>query len=268
MSEISSTSELTTKEIVEQAIQDYHESILPYLNGMVPTIANKFSKSDLMSYDEKIIGCTPDGKPLYQKSLQIPSVSVGENTFIHNISNLDEVIDYNGKAICGYDNNRMCIPSIYPPNVSAWSICITKIDTTNIDLWVGSNFTDAYTLSDIEVTLKYTKTTDEAIAIGSDTDYSLEEKIVGTWVDGKKLYQKTIVLNNVSLIKDTWTTIFTDSSNSMNNVFVDTWKIGNRTGNSASFSIQFNDHALKIESGYSTSTWSGFVTIKYTKTTD
>ena len=31
MSAVSSTSELTTKEIVEQAIQDYHMSIFPYL---------------------------------------------------------------------------------------------------------------------------------------------------------------------------------------------------------------------------------------------
>jgi hypothetical protein len=46
------------------------------------------------------------------------------------------------------------------------------------------------------VLIQYTKTTDQSIAIGSDTDYSTTEKIVGTWIDGKPLYQKTWVLQS------------------------------------------------------------------------
>ncbi len=52
------------------------------------------------------------------------------------------------------------------------------------------------------VLIQYTKTTDEAIAIGSDTDYSTTEKIVGTWIDGKPLYEKTIVGTSPSSIGD------------------------------------------------------------------
>ena len=41
-------------------------------------------------------------------------------------------------------------------------------------------------------TVQYTKTTDSAVEIGSDTDYSTTEKIVGTWIDGKPIWQKTV----------------------------------------------------------------------------
>ena len=41
--------------------------------------------------------------------------------------------------------------------------------------------------------LPFTKTTDSPIAIGSDTDYSTDEKIVGTWIDGKPLYQRVVI---------------------------------------------------------------------------
>jgi hypothetical protein len=34
--------------------------------------------------------------------------------------------------------------------------------------------------------------------IGSNTDYSTTEKIIGTWIDGKPLYQKTIHLPDES----------------------------------------------------------------------
>ena len=42
------------------------------------------------------------------------------------------------------------------------------------------------------ITVRYTKTTDSAISIGTDTDYSTTEKIVGTWIDGKPLWQKVL----------------------------------------------------------------------------
>lgn len=67
MSQVTSESILTTKEIVEQAIKDYHAQILPYLNGSYPTpIANKIAKGNIYSEEEKMIGQWIDGKPIYQ----------------------------------------------------------------------------------------------------------------------------------------------------------------------------------------------------------
>ena len=42
------------------------------------------------------------------------------------------------------------------------------------------------------VTIQYTKTTDTAISIGEATEYSTEEKVVGTWIDGKPVYEITL----------------------------------------------------------------------------
>jgi hypothetical protein len=44
------------------------------------------------------------------------------------------------------------------------------------------------------ITVQYTKTTDSANSFkyGDPNEYSTTEKIVGTWIDGKPLYQKTI----------------------------------------------------------------------------
>lgn len=97
MSAVSSTSELTTKEIVEQAISDYHESILPYLNGQVPVIANKFDKTNLYSTDEKIVGTWIDGKPLYQKTFTGLSATINTGSWtngICTIPNGDNLVDF------------------------------------------------------------------------------------------------------------------------------------------------------------------------------
>ena len=39
--------------------------------------------------------------------------------------------------------------------------------------------------------LQYTKASDQAVSIGDANEYSTSEKIIGTWVDGKPIYQKT-----------------------------------------------------------------------------
>ena len=42
------------------------------------------------------------------------------------------------------------------------------------------------------LTLRYTKTADGTVSIGTPYDYSTDEMIVGTWIDGKPLYQRTV----------------------------------------------------------------------------
>ena len=59
---------LTNDQITAKNFQEFYAQIRPYLNGQVPPVFNKFSKSDLYSTDEKMIGRWIDGKPLYQKT--------------------------------------------------------------------------------------------------------------------------------------------------------------------------------------------------------
>jgi hypothetical protein len=120
------------KVVTEERLSEFYGQILPYMGGMPDVLANKFSKGDLYSTDEKMIGCWVDNRPLYQKT-----VATGGN-------------------------------------VPSGATLIQRTTQTGYD------------------TILYTKTTDSPIAIGSDTDYSTDEKIVGTWIDGKLIWQNTV----------------------------------------------------------------------------
>ena len=82
----------------------------------------------------------------------------------------------------------------------------------------------------MHVTLKYTKTTDSANSYNyaNENDYSTSEKIIGTWIDGKTLYQRTysgdcpttanVITNLISIsssikIRDMQGIIYKDSAN-------------------------------------------------------
>ena len=187
MSEVSHSDELVTK----QDLSNFYQGILPYLGGMPEMLANKFSKGDLYSTDEKMIGQWIDGRPLYQKTVVVTSpASAGVDTIVASfdasmqpremIGLLDNTIplNYNG-ANEWYTKTRL------EPSFS--NSVVTGI---NIRMIVAG-----YTNRVTRITVRYTKNTDSAISIGSDTDYSTTEKIVGTWIDGKPIYQKTF--NNI-----------------------------------------------------------------------
>ena len=275
MSQVTSESILTTKTIVEQAIQDYHKQILPYLNGSFPTpIANKFDKANMYSTDEQIVGRWIDGKPIYQIVRDTPFSDVSLiPTMSSNTSDVCEVsangYDQDNYSYKAFDNDDSTYWASYTNNYGYLDVhfftaqTVTKIglkprmrSTTSavkdFEIWgsndnfathdvllsascqnssdiqrfdlttVGSysyyrlNILNAWTTSAISVgavqlnligedqggitildtrivhgkyIYQYTKVGDEPINIGTDTDYSTTEKVVGTWIDGKPIYQ-------------------------------------------------------------------------------
>ena len=182
MSDISHSDELVTK----QDLSSFYQGILPYLGGMPDILANKFSHADLYSTDEKMIGRWIDGKPVYQKTSSCGALPNNTTkTVNHNISNLDYIIEWTGTA------SKSTGIHIKFPYVNIFTLGKSFnvwIDKTDIGLETGSDLRD-YTKS--YVTLQYTKTTDSAVNMGDENDYSTTEKIIGTWVDGKPIYQKT-----------------------------------------------------------------------------
>lgn len=120
------------KVVTEERLSEFYGQILPYMGGMPEILANKFSRSDIYSTEEKMIGVWTDSKPLYQKIVTTGGSVPSGATLIFR------------QAMTGYD------------------------------------------------AILYTKTTDSPISIGSDTDYSTDEKIVGTWIDGSPVWQKTV----------------------------------------------------------------------------
>lgn len=60
--------------------------------------------------------------------------------------------------------------------------------------------------------LQYTKTTDSAatgeVTYANENDYSTTETIIGTWIDGKPIYQKVYELSStLAITADTWITL-------------------------------------------------------------
>ena len=176
------------KVITEERLSQFYGSILPYLGGMPEVVANKFSKGNLYSTDEKMIGQWTDGKPLYQKTIDCGALpNATSKNIAHNINNVADIISIEGCAISDTGHLYISLP-IINDNDAKLQLCI-YVNGANIVYEARNNNFSAYNRS--YVTLHYTKTTDSAISIGSDTDYSAIEKIVGTWINGKPLYQKT-----------------------------------------------------------------------------
>lgn len=152
----------------------------------------------IYSEDEREIGVWTDGKPLYEKTVHItafPSTAYTRTDYAHNISDIDTICFWKGTARWqnGSTVNIEHI-DISSGNISASPSMQAQVDKTYITLWVG---TDRSSLSG-DFVLQYTKTTDTA-GSGQWTPqgvpavhYSEDEQVVGTWIDGSTLYEKTI----------------------------------------------------------------------------
>ncbi|SFU35677.1 hypothetical protein [Butyrivibrio sp. INlla21] len=193
--------------VTKQDLADFYEHILPYLGGMPEILANKFSKGDMYSTDERMIGQWIDGKPLYQKNLtKTFSNTSGSWTDLETMSGVN-IVRFSGYATDGTQN--------YSAPYNSGSAYLEfryesgKIQyITSDSSWMNNNT--------LYLTITYTKTADSPISIGNDTDYSTTEKIVGTWIDGSPIWQKSVQLNSpVSLTRDTFVTLFNLSDYSM-----------------------------------------------------
>ena len=167
------------KVVTEQRLAEFYQQILPYLGGMPDLMANKFNRSDLYSTDEKIVGQWTDGKPLYQKTLSGTTGAMGADSNFGAIANVETLVSIDGVCTT-YANLQQGVPC---PGL------YVKFQNGSVMTYTNA---DGFANKACTVTLNYTKTTDSAVAIGSDTDYSTTEKIIGTWIDGKPIYQKTV----------------------------------------------------------------------------
>jgi hypothetical protein len=291
------------KVVTEERLSEFYGQILPYMGGMPDVLANKFSKGDLYSTDEKMIGCYVDGKPLYQKVTSTPIdfttfTPTGQAEFADDTTNFVGSGNASNYSIQANALDLICsIPATsdiqckVPFHTGQISITVTQTAGTAVNFagyilgstqgasdiashsWgsFGVNTTQTFTIdlsqyqnSDIYLSLRitvksgnnctfrissilgtivqydysaiviknseikdamdttiaylsrYTKTTDSPIAIGSDTDYSTDEKIVGTWIDGKPIWQKCFVVNTTTTVNnlvsvDGFTSVYTSS---------------------------------------------------------
>lgn len=278
--------------VTEERLSEFYGEILPYLGGMPEVLANKFSKGDLYSTDEKIIGCWTDGKPLYQKtynyasSIVIPADNTSVKVKIADTTslNISDLISIKGSALSSGGNQLRPIPDVAPVGNEGnyWMLSSCYVDDLDKGLYIASRRTNntSVTLTNVKLTIQYTKTTDAANSFkyGNETDYSTEEKIVGTWIDGKPIYQK--VINCGALPNTSQKNISTGISNPK--MLIDAWGCCTNDTSTAqliiprilkdnqdvmvSYAPNLSEVRIKTESNRSTLNCYFF--LRYTKTTD
>lgn len=162
----------------------------------------------IYSFSERQVGVWTDGKPLYQKTYEFTITSTGNNIVLDStltsdrIQLIDSVVSYKRSADGNYLSPMLA-------SVVTRLFCNSngiEIERNGYDSWMG-------TVTGV-VTVKYTKVADTA-GSGEWTSqgvpavhYSTDEHVVGTWIDGKTLYQKTIVTNaQVALSDNSWTAV-------------------------------------------------------------
>ena len=141
-------------------LKAYHEKILPYLGGNFMLGTNV---SDYYSTDEKIVGVWIDGRPLYQKTIYIPSVAINSTYYLTNYINDIANVDYMFKVAATINRttanvvlnefwnatNDFFICSVNYHSEIGWHSKIAGV----------SSWTD---IKDFKLTVCYTRTTDAA----------------------------------------------------------------------------------------------------------
>ena len=226
------------------------------------------------STSERMVGCWISGKPLYQRTVNFGSLNAGQGKSVaHGIANIETIVNYDGIGYNTVENRWNSLPRVDDDVSYQRGIAV---GLTNIVIW-GAGNTQA--MSDVYVTIWYTKTTD---AVGSGTwtpsgvnavHYDLNEQVIGTWIDGKPLYAKTVNFGSIPSnstkevdhnISDLKMTIGFEGT-MMSGTVCETLP----SGENSNFRMQTTSSKLKIITGASWSGWNdSYITIKYTKTTD
>lgn len=273
-------------DIVEFTYDGTQWLMQPTMQMLFSGQGTKIPRESIYSTTEKVVGCWTDGRPVYQKTIPytMPTVaSEGTRTlgsYVAIGASVRDVIDINTiiNSSYAYDTFnyvdkkgdryvRMCALS-NSASSNKNSLLAVSSDTS-------FNGLTAY------VTIKYTKTTDSANSFnyGDPNDYSTTEKIVGSWIDGKPLYQKTIntgalpnnttkiVAHNASSVKRIISAEgYAYNSNSGNSKPI--MFVGTDSNNNLGVRILISDTHITIGSvGDNSAFTESYVTIKYTKTT-
>ena len=150
----------------------------------------------IYSENEREIGVWIDGKPLYEKTIN--SDITLSNTFQNyfSTSGIDKIIDVINPIV--YRDGEQISMAFSNNGVADWRVQDGYLKVSVQGIITG----ETWLLKSL--TLRYTKTTDQA---GSGTwtpqgvpavHYSTDEQVVGTWIDGSTLYEKTIEFDGSS----------------------------------------------------------------------
>ena len=152
----------------------------------------------IYSDQEREVGVWRDGKPLYQKTFFYPGPYSGNANHELPLLSGIEFVSFNILAGKNQDGLGIVIP--YVNAATQYSVAVWILsDSSKMNLATyGGN-----TISNLVAVVNYTKVADQP---GSGTwttqgaiahHYSTDEHIIGTWIDGKPIYEKCIPLSNL-----------------------------------------------------------------------
>lgn len=154
----------------------------------------------IYSDEEREVGVWKDGKPLYQKTVILSATDIKDGSYQKYcdipIGNIDTVAFIDCTLLTTTDA-PFHLPYVNSATISIGYFIDEATSTyLRIQLRYGNDIGSNY-WGGMLVNIQYTKTTDTP---GSGTwnqqgaiahHYSTEEKVIGTWIDGKPLYEKT-----------------------------------------------------------------------------
>ena len=149
-----------------------------------------------------------DGKPIYQKTYVINAPVRGSWTVFDERTTFDNLIDDSFRII---DNNSTS-EQIYRGMTSdgnSTRVSVSKNGSAGkgLSYYIGTGIwsNQAVTTLTAVIIVQYTKTTDTASSpvalpkVEALHVYSTEGKVVGTWIDGQKIYEKTWQIDNTTV---------------------------------------------------------------------
>ena len=248
------------------------------LNGKVYTGNSADGFPPLIySDDEREVGVWRDGKPLYQRVFkgQLTASALYDNICTKTDYNIDEIVNFDGywgnKSV-GYFAQLGCfIENGFFGGIYISGSTVQLYHPRNLDYYV--------------VILRYTKTTDTAGSGYWSTNgdraihCSTTEQVIGTWIDGKPLYEKVIDIGSLPQVANTAKNVEHNISN-IDTVCLLRGVAKNSSGtilplpyiapDNLGYGIQLSATStyIVLRTGTDRSAFSGYAIIQYTKTTD
>lgn len=170
----------------------------------------------IYSTDEREVGVWIDGKPLYQKTIELTNTTI--NTLVNidlSSYDIDTLVSSVGRFNRITGSLELWYSFDYYYTNNWWSMLQYNSTNDRIEMMIYMDSSES--TNHQYITLQYTKTTDSP---GSGTwtpqgvpaqHYSTNEQIVGTWVDDSTLYQKTFLVPAANYGANTGTAIWDNS---------------------------------------------------------
>lgn len=217
----------------------------------------------IYSFEEREIGVWIDGRPLYQKVITFSPMSNSPSKRWYNVADVSSL-----------SINHLVTCVLYNGNYKPWYEYYSEVQDGYLKIYSANDSWGANA-----ALIQYTKTTDTP---GSGTwttqggyahHYSTTEHIIGTWIDGKPLYEKMYTFSTAITINTSATTVSgIDTSNMREIIECKAIRTPN-TSSSYNRPAVLYPQAVKNANAIDLSWYQSFagidkITLQYTKTTD